>query len=63
MTRGAWQISVVDSLKVKGKPQGSMPSAARLVEVGVPLEVARRWAAVRRDMTVGLKRRVRRDVN
>ena len=63
MGRAGWQISVVDTIRVKGKPPNWFPSAEQLVESGVPVSVARRWLRVRRDMTVGLRRRVRQNVN
>lgn len=58
-----WTVTVVDTVKVKGKPMNWMPSATMLLAVGVPLKVARRYARVRREMTAGLKRRVKADRN
>jgi hypothetical protein len=58
-----WTITVVDTLRVKGKRRNSFPAAEQLVKVGVPLKVARRWKRTRYDMTVGLRRRVRQDTN
>lgn len=49
----SYDIVVLDTIT---KP---FPSAAQLIETGVPLRVARRWAKVRRAMTVGLKRELR----
>lgn len=63
MAKGDWEICVVDTIRVRGKPVGWCPSAEKLVEVGVPVTVARRWKKVRRDMTAGLRRRVRMNVN
>ncbi len=55
--QGAWEIAVIDANSKR------WPSATKLVEVGVPLRIARRYARVRRDMTAGLRRRVRQAVN
>lgn len=63
MGRIEWQITVVDTLRIKGKPANWMPSAKQLTEVGVPVGVAQRWQRVRREMTVGLRHRVQRDRN
>ncbi|GEM_PF-4795669 len=52
-----WVIDVVDT-----KPK-RWPSAASLLKVGVPLAVARRYQIARRDMTAGLKKRVKEAVN
>lgn len=58
-----WTISLVDTIRVKGKPPNWMPSAKELLRLGVPLKVARRWARERRDITANLKRRVRENTN
>lgn len=39
------------------------PSAEKMVEMGVPAKVAADWKRIRRDMTAGLKRRVKENVN
>lgn len=39
------------------------PHAAKLIEAGVPLAAARRYQQVRYQMTAGLKKRVKKDVN
>jgi len=59
MTQGlkSWEVVVADTIK---KP---FPGAASLVKLGVPLAIARRYQVVRRDMTVGLKRRLERSKN
>lgn len=51
-------ISVIQAAHVKGKPQNWMPAAEKLLSVGVPLRIARRWKRERREITVGLRRRV-----
>jgi hypothetical protein len=53
-----WELPLVDSVKVKGKPPNWMPGAAVLIKLGVPLKVARRWEKERYDITTGLKRRL-----
>lgn len=53
-----WTITVVDTIRVKGKPRNWMPGADKLIQCGVPVRVARRWEKQRYDMTTGLKRRL-----
>ena len=50
-----WQIEVV-----AWKP---LPSAAKLAQVGVPPRVVSAYQMIRHEMTRGLKRRVKEDVN
>lgn len=57
MAKNEWFIDVVDA---KDKP---WPSAAKLLSVGVPLAIARKYQIIRRDMTAGLKRRVKQARN
>jgi hypothetical protein len=52
-----WIIVIADT---NTKP---WPSAAKLVDVGVPLKMARRYQRIRRDMTAGLKRKLKESVN
>ena len=52
-SKNEWFIDVIDT---KARPG---PSAAKLLDVGVPLAVVRRYQIIRRHMTSGLKRRVK----
>ena len=52
-SKNEWFIDVVDT---KDKP---WPSAVKLIEVGVPLAIARKYQIIRRYMTSGLKKRVK----
>ncbi len=58
MARVPWVITLVD--RHAGWRYASAPA---LVKAGVPLPVAVRWAAERRAITTGLKRRVKESVN
>jgi hypothetical protein len=57
MARRESTIVLVDRIK---KP---WPSAASLISTGVPLAVARVYQKARRDITVGLKKRIKERVN
>jgi hypothetical protein len=57
LSKTEYQIVVIDP-RVPGNWHPK-----RLVEIGVPVGVARRWAKVRREMTSGLRRRVKEAVN
>lgn len=52
-----WEIVIADRKK------GHFQAASKLIALGVPLAVARRYQLVRRDMTVGLKRRLEKAKN
>jgi hypothetical protein len=58
-----WTLTVVDTLKIKGKPPNWFPSAEALVRIGVPLKIARQWKRERYEMTTGLKRRLKQNRN
>lgn len=57
VARTEYVIVVADRIN---KP---FPHAAKLIEAGVPLAVARRYQVVRYQMTAGLKKRVKKDRN
>ncbi len=60
MPRVEYQITVVDTI---GKWHKA-PAADLVRRAGVPLNVATRWARVRREMSpAGLKRKLRNQVN
>ncbi len=52
-----YQIVVIDS------HPGKFPPAADMRKCGVPVTIIARWKKVRREMTAGLKRRVKEAVN
>jgi hypothetical protein len=52
-----WQIVVVDANPKR------FPGEKALIQIGVPIRIARNWRKARYDLTVGLKRRVKENVN
>ena len=60
MATADYWIDVVD---VIGTQKKRWPKAKDLLKVGVPLRVVRRYQVVRREMTSGLRKRVKDAVN